>query len=107
MSEPSYWVACVECGEEEMLDPTAIRSWVDEHNREHDPESFLPAAEVRSTDTTGAESEVRDEPERRGTTHKEDAQSDRRSPTGPVRGAVVVGVLGHDTTLPTTGNAEQ
>ncbi len=55
MSEPSYWVACVECGEEEMLDPTAIRSWVDEHNREHDPESFLPAAEVRSTDTTEEE----------------------------------------------------
>ena len=31
-----YYVSCVICGEEEMLEPLAIRTWVNEHDREHE-----------------------------------------------------------------------
>lgn len=50
MPEQSYWVSCVECGEEEMLGASAIRSWVDEHGQEHDPASLLPDVEIRRQD---------------------------------------------------------
>lgn len=36
MSE--YDVTCVRCGESEMLAPIAIRSWVIEHDAEHEPD---------------------------------------------------------------------